>query len=367
VHRAVEVLRDFGNRKAVEIPQRQRGAVVRPELFEHFVRARPFESLVYAVGLGFFAGNESQIAGLARLAPPMIDELVARDADQPRDREIGNCIAFDRLHGREKRLGGDVFGDRLAADPHAQVPVHLGERAVVHREQGHALIRHRCVHAAATFGPRARDGIAQQSGPPVCAWLLLVTPNYRSPAVNSDGVCGNMSNGSVQWVGTGPTVPSDLEALMRRIVQLSMAVVLIAALGACSSSGGGSKGLSKSEFIKKAEAICVAADAKSSKVSDTLESGNPSVAQVKSAYTDQLIPILRGEVHDLGALQPPAADQATIKKMLDDLSAGVDEAKANVEAAQTQADLSKITEPAGMQAASVAAKAYGLPTCGAGG
>ena len=62
--------------------------------------------LIYAVGLGFLVGDEPQVARLARLAPPMVNELVARDADQPRDGEIGNCVAFDRLHRREKRLGG---------------------------------------------------------------------------------------------------------------------------------------------------------------------------------------------------------------------------------------------------------------------
>jgi hypothetical protein len=155
---------------------------------------------------------------------------------------------------------------------------------------------------------------------------------------------------------------------MRKIVHTSAAVMLVAALGACSSSSSssGGKGLSKADFIAKAEAICVATNAKSAKVSDRLEAGNTSIAQVKAAYTDQLIPILRSEIKDLEALQPPDADKVTIKKMVDDLAAGVDQAQREVEAAKTQADLAKITEPAAMKSASARARAYGLPTCGSG-
>src|SRR5437016_1610784 len=50
VHGAVEVLRHLRHRQPVEIPERERGAVVRPELLEHLVGARPLEPLVGVVG-----------------------------------------------------------------------------------------------------------------------------------------------------------------------------------------------------------------------------------------------------------------------------------------------------------------------------
>jgi hypothetical protein len=151
---------------------------------------------------------------------------------------------------------------------------------------------------------------------------------------------------------------------MRGIVSMSMVVALVVALGAC--GGSSYKGLSKADFVKQAEAICKAADTKSSTVTDSLQA-NPSVAQLKSVFTSQLIPILQSEIDDLRALKPPEADRDEIDKMLDNLSEGADQAKAEVQAAKTQADFGKITQPAGMKTASAQAKAYGLPTCGSGG
>jgi hypothetical protein len=160
-----------------------------------------------------------------------------------------------------------------------------------------------------------------------------------------------------------PTVLSISGGSVRRFVRILVALVLMAALGACGSSGG-SKGLSKAEFVTKAEAICAAGNAKIAKISDSFKGKNPSIEQFKSAYTDQLIPVFRSEIDDLRALLAPDADRDTIKKMLDTLSKGVDQAKSEVEAAKTQADLGKIVEPPDMKTASAQAKAYGLPTCG---
>src|SRR3954451_5410060 len=89
-HGAVEVLGNGGPRHPVDVAQRERGAVVRTEFAEHLVRARALEELVHAVGYVLFVGERLQAARLARLSPPVVDELVPRHADQPRDREVGN-------------------------------------------------------------------------------------------------------------------------------------------------------------------------------------------------------------------------------------------------------------------------------------
>jgi hypothetical protein len=142
-----------------------------------------------------------------------------------------------------------------------------------------------------------------------------------------------------------------------------MVLALTAAVGAC---GGGSsyKGLSKADFVSQAEAICTAGNTKIAKVSAQFGSKEPTIEQFRDAYVNQLIPIFHGEVDDLRKLNPPAGDRDKIKQMLDDLSTGVDQAKADVQGAKSQAELSTIKEPAKMKAASAEAKAYGLVTCG---
>src|SRR4051812_47649913 len=88
VHGAIEMVGNLRDRQPVDVAKRERGAMVRPERVEHLVRARPFEQLVDAVGHLLLVGEQLQPARLARLAPPMVDELVARHADQPGDREL---------------------------------------------------------------------------------------------------------------------------------------------------------------------------------------------------------------------------------------------------------------------------------------
>ena len=151
---------------------------------------------------------------------------------------------------------------------------------------------------------------------------------------------------------------------MRKSVQISVVLAVVAALGACGGNSSSYKGLSKADFVTQAEAICTAGNTKIARVSAQFGSKEPTIEQFRDAYVNQLIPIFHSEVDDLRKLNPPAADRDTIKQMLDDLSAGVDEAKADVQGAKSQAELSKITEPAKMKAASAAAKAYGLTTCG---
>jgi hypothetical protein len=148
---------------------------------------------------------------------------------------------------------------------------------------------------------------------------------------------------------------------MRRIVAVSMVVALAGALSAC--GGSSYKGLSKAEFVKQAEAICKAGAAKVTAAGKNLTAGS-TVDEVKKAYGDSVVPVYRDEIADLRALKPPKADRERISTMLDNLSAGVDEAASSIKAAKTEADLQKVTEPEGLKKGNAAAKAYGLPTCG---
>ena len=147
---------------------------------------------------------------------------------------------------------------------------------------------------------------------------------------------------------------------MRRTSKLiTSACIAALVLAAC---GSDYKGLSKAEFVKQADAICVKNQAETEKLAKAV-GDNPTIAQVKDVYADQLIPAFDDQVDELRALKPPEADRETITKMLDDLSAGIDEAGASIAAMKSLKELDALEEPAGFKSANAAAKAYGLKKC----
>jgi hypothetical protein len=140
---------------------------------------------------------------------------------------------------------------------------------------------------------------------------------------------------------------------------LVSACVAALTLGACASTY---KGLSKAEFVKQAVAICTKSDAKLAKVGASFGS-DPTIAQVKAAYKDQLIPIFKDEADQLRALKPPKADRKAISQMLDDLSTGIGQVSDTINSLTSTKQLESLDEPAGLKAADKEAKAYGLGEC----
>jgi hypothetical protein len=147
---------------------------------------------------------------------------------------------------------------------------------------------------------------------------------------------------------------------MSRTARLfALACVAALALGACGSSY---KGLSKAEFAKQAVAICTKTETKLSKFGASFGS-DPTIAQVKAAYKDQLIPVLNDEIDQLRALKPPKADRKTISKMLDDLTTGIGQASDKINSLTSTKQLESLDEPPALKAADKEAKAYGLGKC----
>ena len=145
-----------------------------------------------------------------------------------------------------------------------------------------------------------------------------------------------------------------------RTARLTSSVCIAAlVLSACGSSY---KGLSKPEFVKQASAICTKGAAKANTIGNSV-GNNPTIQQVKDAYSGKLIPAFQDEVTQLRALKPPKADRAAISKMLDDLSTGFDQAATSIKGLKSLQDLSSLPEPAGLKAANKEAKAYGLGKC----
>jgi hypothetical protein len=140
---------------------------------------------------------------------------------------------------------------------------------------------------------------------------------------------------------------------------LASGCVAALTLGACGSSY---KGLSKAEFIRQAVAICAKSDVELTKAGTAIGS-NPTIQQVKEAYEKQLFPLLDDEVDQLRALKPPKADRKEVSKIFDDLSTGIDQAKAAIKSVKSTKELSSLTTPPAMKAANTEATAYGLGAC----
>ena len=71
-------------------------------------------------------GHGAQVPFAPRLASPVVDELVTRDADQPGDGHVVYLAALDGIACGEERLGREVLGEREVAASRLQVAVYLG-------------------------------------------------------------------------------------------------------------------------------------------------------------------------------------------------------------------------------------------------
>jgi hypothetical protein len=148
--------------------------------------------------------------------------------------------------------------------------------------------------------------------------------------------------------------------LLRMTVATTAAGAVLAGCGGGSSSSGGQ--LSKGDFIKQADAICLAGSKAQNRLPDPGSTGD-LVRYVKTIYA-----IERGVVQDMRALAAPAADRDTIMRMLDN----VDKSLARepvVEAAARSGNQSQINDSqAGgakfLNAAKVIASRYGFTACG---
>ena len=81
-----------------------------------------------------------KLALFAGLTAPVVDELVAGDADQPGRSEIGDGVAFDRADGGQERLRREIFGDGVALTSRPKVTIDLADGAVVQRQQHGARV-----------------------------------------------------------------------------------------------------------------------------------------------------------------------------------------------------------------------------------
>jgi hypothetical protein len=149
----------------------------------------------------------------------------------------------------------------------------------------------------------------------------------------------------------------------RTVPVLAIAVAAFAA-GCGSSSDSTSSSttaaLTKAEFIQQADAICT----KGNKADDAAQkkafgSGKPTQKEFEQFVTGALIPSVQGQISGVEALTPPAGDEATVKKMLDDSQAALDKLKSDPTLVLQQS-----SDP--FAKSNQELKAYGLKVCGQG-
>ena len=146
----------------------------------------------------------------------------------------------------------------------------------------------------------------------------------------------------------------------------TFALALTFGVGACGGDddeGGFSpvvaEPMSKVEFLREADRICVGAEAQIEAAADELAlgKGRPDPAEVKRIALNVVVPALESEVAAIGALEPPPGDESEVQEILDATEAGI---------AELQQDPGDVSggPPAGLRRAQELAEAYGSRECG---
>jgi hypothetical protein len=160
------------------------------------------------------------------------------------------------------------------------------------------------------------------------------------------------------------------KAMLRRFGAITLAGVAGLLLVACgggnaSSSGGGSADssgnqVSKAVFVKQATAICHQAGVKRNRLMTSI-SGSFASAGGVSVATEQtelamkaIVPVEKEMVARLAELEPPAAEQVTIARIVEGFENGIQ---------RIEGKPSIPFESVVVTAANVEAEKYGLPEC----
>ena len=151
---------------------------------------------------------------------------------------------------------------------------------------------------------------------------------------------------------------------MRRTTATALAVAaLIAGCGGDEDDGGFSPvvsgPVSKLEFLRQADEICVSTESRIEAAADDLVTAkkDPAPAEVESVALEIVVPALESEVAAIGALGAPEGDEAEVQAILDATEAGIAEIEADPQALLDGA-------PESLRRAEMLASRYGSRQCG---
>jgi hypothetical protein len=102
---------------------------------------------------------------------------------------------------------------------------------------------------------------------------------------------------------------------VRRIPPTLVVLALVLGTAGCGDDKGSA--LSAEEFVKRANAACVAGDQDLETAGkDLTASGQPTTQQIADFFLNQAVPIARKKLDQIEKLSPPADKRAAVKDML---------------------------------------------------
>ena len=202
VHRAPEPVGDLGHGQAVEVPQHQCAALVLGELLHHQLDLSSVEHaaqrlVAHLVGrFGLDVDGVDDVRS-ARCSSPVVDQLVAGDADQPRHAHLLDATALYLTHRGEEDVSSQVLGGLSLAAPRTQVAVDLVDGTVVQTQQIGGVIGrlgvvrshhpHHRPPPSNSVTPHLPEPPGTSRNLPVCVAVPLTRPNRTA---TQSGFCG---------------------------------------------------------------------------------------------------------------------------------------------------------------------------------
>ena len=137
-----------------------------------------------------------------------------------------------------------------------------------------------------------------------------------------------------------------------------VALVGVAFVGA--ACGGGSKGVSKAEYLAKAKEVCQSGNQALTAASNAVFAKIPpgqklSLPEIEDFVRQTVVPTIRDQIRQLRALEPPKGETAHVEEIYTALEKGLDELE------KTPA---KLTDGSNVfAAADTLAQKYGISVC----
>ena len=149
-----------------------------------------------------------------------------------------------------------------------------------------------------------------------------------------------------------------LTAAGKRVAALLGAACLAVSVPAC--GGGGSKGITKTDFLARAKLVCQKGNRALKSASDDVMAKVPpgsklTDAQIESFVRDTVIPTIRDQVKQLRAIPPPNGEKTHVEEIYKELDKGLDDLQKNPK---------KLTDGSNVFASADAlAQKYGISIC----
>ncbi len=149
---------------------------------------------------------------------------------------------------------------------------------------------------------------------------------------------------------------------MKAAAALAIAALLVGCGGDDDEGGFSpvvSDPVSKVEFLRQADEICLSTESQIEAAADDLlvDEGDPAPEEVEEVALGIVVPALEAEVAAIGALAVPEGDEEQVQAILDATEAGI---------AEIEADPQSLLDgpPESLREAQELARAYGSQQCG---